>query len=209
VLNKIILPSAYLGSTVYYAIIIKHKCIIEANENFNRRSIRNHCNIYAANGKLKLSIPIKKASKKKITDIKICYEENWQKKHWNSINTAYNSSPFFKYYKDELHTFFIKKETYLFSFTQKIQQTILRLLNFENNITNTKIYKKKGEFLDLRHIKWNNNVQEKYDQVFFEKHGFIQNLSIIDLLFNYGPETQKYLQKINIDIFLNHIKNIS
>ena len=79
VLNKIILPSAYLGSTVYYAIIIKHKCIIEANENFNRRSIRNHCNIYTANGKLKLSIPIKKTNKKKITNIRICYKENWQK----------------------------------------------------------------------------------------------------------------------------------
>ena len=82
-------------------------------------------------------------------------------------------------------------------------------MNFENNITNTKIYKKRGEFLDLRYIKWDNNIQQKYDQVFFEKHGFIQNLSIIDLLFNYGPETKKYLNNINIDFFLNNIKNIS
>lgn len=207
--NKIILPTAYLAPTIYYAILLKNKCLIESNENFNKRSIRNHCNIYGSNGKLKLSIPIKKTNHKKIKSIKICYKENWQKRHWNSINSAYNSSPFFQYYKDEFSHFFIQKETYLFSFTQKLQQKFLKLLNIESNILNTKYYQKQGNFLDLRNIKWVDNNQKKHDQVFDKKYGFIKNLSIIDLLFNLGPDTKNYLSSIDTESLIYNIKNIS
>ena len=194
---------------MYYGVLINNKCVIESRENFVKRSIRNHCNIYTSNGKLKLSIPVKKNIEKKICKIKICYNENWQKKHWNSIISNYNSSPFFKYYKDELYDSFVEKETYLFSFTQKINKIILKFLNYENNILKTPIYKKNGEFIDLRNFNWNNISLKKYDQVFYAKSGFINNLSILDLLFNLGPESQNYLKNINNTAYINDIGIIS
>lgn len=194
---------------MYFGVLVNNKCIIDSGENFVRRSIRNHCNIYTSNGKLKLSIPVKKNTDKKITKIKICYNENWQKKHWNSIITNYNSSPFFKYYKNELYDCFIEKETYLFSFTQKINNKILKFLNYKNNVLKTPIYEKKGEFIDLRNFSWDSISLKKYDQVFYNKSAFINNLSIIDLIFNLGPESQNYLKNINKTAHINDIGIIS
>ena len=194
---------------MYFGVLVNNKCIIESRENFVKRSIRNHCNINTSNGKLKLSIPVKKNTDKKITKIKICYNENWQKKHWNSIITNYNSSPFFKYYKNELYDCFIEKETYLFSFTQKINNKILKFLNYKNNVLKTSIYEKKGEFIDLRNFSWDSISLKKYDQVFYNKSAFINNLSIIDLLFNLGPESQNYLKNINKTAQINDIGIIS
>lgn len=194
---------------MYFGVLVNNKCIIESRENFVKRSIRNHCNINTSNGKLKLSIPVKKNTDKKITKIKICYNENWQKKHWNSIITNYNSSPFFKYYKNELYDCFIEKETYLFLFTQKINNKILKFLNYKNNVLKTSIYEKKGEFIDLRNFSWDSISLKKYDQVFYNKSAFINNLSIIDLLFNLGPESQNYLKNINKTAQINDIGIIS
>ena len=194
---------------MYFGVLVNNKCIIESKENFVKRSIRNHCNINTSNGKLKLSIPVKKNTDKKITKIKICYNENWQKKHWNSIITNYNSSPFFKYYKNELYDCFIEKETYLFLFTQKINNKILKFLNYKNNVLKTSIYEKKGEFIDLRNFSWDSISLKKYDQVFYNKSAFINNLSIIDLLFNLGPESQNYLKNINKTAQINDIGIIS
>ena len=194
---------------MYFGVLVNNKCIIESRENFVKRSIRNHCNINTSSGKLKLSIPVKKNTDKKITKIKICYNENWQKKHWNSIITNYNSSPFFKYYKNELYDCFIEKETYLFLFTQKINNKILKFLNYKNNVLKTSIYEKKGEFIDLRNFSWDSISLKKYDQVFYNKSAFINNLSIIDLLFNLGPESQNYLKNINKTAQINDIGIIS
>ena len=194
---------------MYFGVLVNNKCIIESRENFVKRSIRNHCNINTSNGKLKLSIPVKKNTDKKITKIKICYNENWQKKHWNSIITNYNSSPFFKYYKNELYDCFIEKETYLFLFTQKINNKILKFLNYKNNVLKTSIYEKEGEFIDLRNFSWDSISLKKYDQVFYNKSAFINNLSIIDLLFNLGPESQNYLKNINKTAQINDIGIIS
>ena len=194
---------------MYFGVLVNNKCIIESRENFVKRSIRNHCNINTSNGKLKLSIPVKKNTDKKITKIKICYNENWQKKHWNSIITNYNSSPFFKYYKNELYDCFIEKETYLFLFTQKINNKILKFLNYKNNVLKTSIYEKEGEFIDLRNFSWDSISLKKYDQVFYNKSAFINNLSIIDLIFNLGPESQNYLKNINKTAHINDIGIIS
>ena len=82
------------------------------HEHFVKQSIRNRCEIYGANGKLRLTIPKERkgSSKTIIKEIKISYKEDWQKLHWNAIKSAYNSSPFFEYYQDELEPFFKKKK---------------------------------------------------------------------------------------------------
>ena len=202
-LNKPLLPTAYLAPISYYAILLQQSdCKIEHHEHFIKQSIRNRCEIYGANGKLRLTIPKQRQGSSKIiiTDIKISYKNKWQKEHWNAIVSAYNSSPFFEYYKDELKPFFEEKEVYLSNFNHKLQEVILKLLQVETKYAPSTKYKHIGDFTDFRNNNFNSKNMEKYDQVFMEKHGFIPNLSILDLLVNLGPESQDYLKNLDTSI---------
>ncbi len=202
-LNKPLLPTAYLAPISYYKVLLQQgDCKIEYHEHFVKQSIRNRCEIYGANGKLRLTIPKQRqgSNKTRINKIKISYKNKWQQEHWKSIVSAYNSSPFFEYYKDEIKPFFEKKETYLINYNNQLQELILSLLQIESKHTPTNEYKHIGDFTDLRNHKFNTQKLEKYDQVFMEKHGFIANLSILDLLFNLGPESADYLNNLNTSI---------
>lgn len=172
------------------------------HEHFVKQSIRNRCEIYGANGKLRLTIPKKRkgSSKTIIKEIKISYKEDWQKLHWNAIESAYKSSPFFEYYQDELEPFFKKKESNLVDFNNKLQEVILELLQEDKCPDFTTSYHHKTEFSDLRNHDFILDNSSKYNQVFMEKYGFIPNLSILDLLFNLGPESSDYLHNIDISI---------
>ena len=203
VLNNPLLPTAYLAPISYYAIFLQNpNCSIELYEHFIKQSIRNRCDIYGANGKLRLSIPKERkgSSKTIIKNLKISYKQDWQKQHWHAIESAYNSSPFFEYYKDELKPFFEEKEKYLVNFNNKLQKAIISMLKQENSQKNTTKYFHKGDFLDLRNYTWELKKQKEYDQVFMEKQGFISNLSILDLLFNLGPESADYLHNLDLVI---------
>lgn len=202
-LNNPLLSTAYLAPISYYAILLKqNNSMIEYHEHFIKKSIRNRCDIMNTNGRLSLSIPVnrKTKTKTKISKIKISYAENWQKSHWKSIVSSYNSSPFFEYYKDKLKPYFLKEEEYLIDFNSNLQKEILALLKIKFKLTYNSIYKRTGNFTDLRD---NNSIKIntiRYDQVFMEKHKFINNLSIIDLLFNMGPESLDYLHQLQIKI---------
>jgi hypothetical protein len=203
VLNNPLLSTAYFGPISYYAILLQHPdCSIEMHEHFVKQSIRNRCDIYGANGKLQLTIPKQRkgSSKTIIKEIQISYKQDWQKQHWTAIQSAYNSSPYFEYYKDEFLPFFEEQEEYLVNFNDKLQVVILKFLQEEKDIKTTTEYLHKGDFTDLRNHTWNLEKQERYDQVFMEKHGFIANLSILDLLFNLGPESADYLHNLDISI---------
>lgn len=202
-LNNPLLPTAYLAPVKYYAILLQAKnCSIEHHEHFIKQSIRNRCEIYGANGELRLTIPKERkgSSKTIISEIKISYKDDWQKLHWNAIKSAYNSSPFFEYYSNELEVFYQEKESNLIIFNNKLQEVILDLLQEENNSTPTVEYLHSGNFTDLRNYDFTLEDPEKYNQVFMEKHGFIPNLSILDLLFNLGPETSDYLHNLDFSI---------
>ncbi|MDC0249274.1 WbqC family protein [Flavobacteriales bacterium] len=202
-LNNTLLPTAYFAPISYYAILLQHpNCSVELHENFVKQSIRNRCDIYGANGKLQLTIPKqrKRSDKTIIKEIQISYKQNWQKEHWNAIVSSYNSSPFFEYYKDEFLPFFEHEEILLIDFNKKLQIVTLRLLQEDKNITPTNEYLHQGNFSDLRNHNWNLEKQERYDQVFMEKHGFIANLSILDLLCNLGPESTNYLRNLSVNI---------
>ncbi len=201
--NNTLLPTAYLAPIYYYAVLFQHNnCMFEHHEHFVKQSLRNRCEIYGANGKILLTIPKERkgSSKKKIRDIKIKYTENWQQEHWNAIKYCYKSSPFFDYYENDLHIFFKQRETYLVDFNMKLQELILSFLHKDITYSSSKEYLISNDFTDLRADLFINKNQKRYDQVFMEKHGFIANLSIIDLLFNLGPESEDYLKEIDLKI---------
>ncbi|MCK5168592.1 MAG: WbqC family protein [Bacteroidales bacterium] len=203
--KKVILSTAYLAPVQYYTKLLKYdEVFIETHENFIKQSYRNRCKIYGANGDLSLSIPVKKISvKTKIINLLIDYDTNWQKLHWKSIESSYRSSPFFEFYEDDLKPFYEKKYKFLIDFNSEIQNVILEHLDIKINLKFTDKFRHKltEEFDDFReqiHPKMETNdpdfITVEYTQVFHEKHGFIPNLSIIDLLFNEGPNAIEALK---------------
>ena len=135
---KCLLPISYLGPVAYYSAILQYEEIfIETKEHFVKQSLRNRCKIIGANGSQTLTIPKERKSSDKtlISDISISNQDNWQKSHWQSIVSAYNSSPFFEYYKDELLPFYNIKHNNLFDFNLKLTKTILELMQVEKKTT--------------------------------------------------------------------------
>ena len=196
-----LLPISYLGPVAYYSAILQSEEIfIETKEHFIKQSCRNRCTIMGANGTQTLTIPKERKSSDKtlISDISISNQDNWQKSHWQSIVSAYNSSPFFEYYKDELLPFYNTKHSTLFDFNLKLSKTILELMQVEKKLNFTSKFQKESNGLDFRSSKFILKNQEEYQQVFCEKYSFIPNLSILDVLFNLGPETTSYLERQSI-----------
>ena len=200
--NSFLLPSSYFAPISYYSIICKYReSVIEKHEYFIKQTIRNRCSICSTNGMLNLSIPRvrKNSSKKLIKDIQICYTEPWQKIHWKTIKTCYNSSPFFEYYMEKVHALYQKKEKYLIDFNHRSHKLILDLLESNQDINYSQEYDLKTPLKDYRKHSFSTDNIIKYDQVFSQENGFINNLSIIDLIFNLGPESNSYLKKCIIN----------
>ncbi len=201
-LSSILLSTAYLPPIQYFSYLINsNKQIIEKHETYKKQTYRNRCYILGPNGKLSLTIPIKrlKGNHTKINEITISYDENWQQIHWRSIESSYNSSPFFLFYKEELKDLYQKKYKYLLDHNNNFLKLICDFLSIEITPDLTSEFiKNPKNILDLRNSilpkNQSKNVNFKeYSQVFTNKHGFIPNLSIIDLLFNTGPEAIDYL----------------
>jgi len=198
-MSEIMLSTAYLAPVEYYSEMAKAEAVfIENCDFYEKQTYRNRCQIAAANGSMALSIPVEKSGQEKILtrDVRISQHNDWQLNHWRSIESAYNSTPFFEYYKDDLLPFYEKKWIFLWDFNQEIQSKVLELLNLQIEIQLTGEYKKiqDEKILDLRetiHPKKENKFVNcnPYYQVFEQRFGFQPNLSIIDLLFNMGNES--------------------
>ena len=194
-----VLSTTYLGHIQYFTKFILYKKIfIEQYESYLKQSYRNRCYINGANGKLPLIIPVKKVNGNttKIKDVLLDYDTNWQRIHWNSIISAYRSSPFFEFYEDDFRDFYTSKEKFLLDLNQKLLLLILGFLEIDCEIKLTgdfnKTYNNEMDYRERlnpkkRLMKADNKFNPcKYNQVFAAKHGFIENLSIVDLLFNEG-----------------------
>ena len=198
-MGNICLTSAYLAPVEYYSALAKADTVfLEHCEFYEKQSYRNRCNIAGANGQLALTIPVEKSkgSRMLTRDVRISEHSDWQLQHWRSIESAYNSTPFFEYYKDDLLPFYEQDWTFLWDFNIEIQAKMLELLDLQVDIQLTKEYKVDFDenVLDARnsiHPKKETDTGslKNYYQVFEQRFGFIPNLSIIDLLFNMGNES--------------------
>jgi hypothetical protein len=202
--KKVLLSTGYFPPIQYFSKLLKYNEItLDRYENYEKQSYRNRCHILSANGILSLSIPIKKSMSPKtlIIDTKIDYTENWQTLHLRAISSAYNSSPFHEFYIDALMPFFEKKFEFLFDFNLQIINKLAEEMEINLQIAFSKSFQTNSEELDLRdkiHPKKtfedSDFTIKKYTQVFSEKFGFTPNLSILDLLFNEGPNCIDFLK---------------
>ncbi|MFO7924102.1 MAG: WbqC family protein [Bacteroidales bacterium] len=206
-LTGLLLSTAYFPPIEYFACIGNiHDVFIEKHENYKKQSYRNRCNILSANGVLPLVIPVKRVKGKKtlITDIKPDYTCSWQKNHRISIESAYRSSPFYEYYIDEIKPFFYKEFTYLIDLNAAILEKLLPLVDLPANWRFTEQYTNKTEsgIIDMRdniHPKLKKGLDDRffqpltYYQVFSDRHGFQSNLSILDVIFNTGPDARSII----------------
>lgn len=196
-----LLSTAYLPPVLYFRKIAKSPGIfLEKQEHFVKQTYRNRCYILGANGVLALIIPLVNTHEKTpISEIRIAYNQNWQQQHWKSIESAYRNSPYFIYYADELREFYAGKPPYLLEYNTSLLKVLLRLLKIETEILFTEEYLKEASDdhrYDISPKNLRAGIFPVYTQVFGEKLGFQSNLSIIDLLFNLGPDSKSYLEKL-------------
>jgi|SRR5690554_218343 len=201
----ITLSSAYLGPILHYALLSQNETYeIDTAEHFVKQSYRSRCEIYGANGRLKLIVPLEKwKNNSPIKDIKISYDENWQSLHWRSFESAYRLSPFFDFFEEDFRPFYEKKYSFLIELNRELEEKIKSLLKITATANYTETYKKcDPDYRKLISPKNKAVVQavnfEHYYQVFEDKYGFLENLSILDLLFNLGPASKAYLLQTKI-----------
>ena len=194
-----------LPNIAYFSKLIKfEKVTVEAHENYLKGSFRNKFEIVNATGKQLLSIPLNKGKHQQmpIQKVGINYDTPWQKKHWQSIKTAYGKAPYWDYYQEEFKEEFFKKEKYLFDYNLNLLKKTLELLNLKMNLQLSENYIESAseECTDLRNsFKSPNYMKEfifkPYTQVFFDRLAFQANVSCIDAIFCLGPEANHLFQE--------------
>ena len=204
-MDQFLLSTAYLPPVEYFALLLSENAAIEREERYQKQSYRNRTVIMNGNGALNLIIPtIHDGRMGIVKDVRIEYVTPWQRAHWRSIESAYNNTPYYLYYKDALKPFFEQEYEYLFDFNLQLIQTLMQLLRLDREIQTTTTftpYTSEDTRL-LIHPKHSRKedypfrLKTPYYQVFEDKFGFVPNLSVIDLLFNEGPQAATYLRQL-------------
>ncbi len=207
-----LLATTYFGPVQWYQKLARHgTALIEAHENFQKQTFRNRCVIATTAGTQTLTVPVEHlggGGKVQMRDIRVSDHGNWRHLHWHALLSAYSETPFFDYYADDLRPFFERKWTFLLDFNEAIRATVCSLLDIHPRVALTAACAPLGateasadgdeapwRVCDYRMAIDPKHPQEDADfcprpyyQVFAAKNGFIPNLSILDLLFNMGPE---------------------
>lgn len=199
---NILLHPTYFPSVSQFAAMAQAETVtFEMEDNFQKQTNRNRMYIYSPNGVQLLNIPVKhstETSHQKTKDIKIETAFDWQKQHFKSLEAAYRSSPFFEYFEDDILPVFEKKHTFLMDLNLETIEIVSKCLGLKLPYGKTEEYFRQVDFSDFRNLangKKDIYQFEPYTQVFEEKHGYINNLSILDLLFNEGRYALDYLKK--------------
>lgn len=202
-MSTALLQTTYFGPIQWYQKLYRYDhCLIEQYDSYQKQTYRNRCVIATANGPQALTVPVEGTNEKcLVKDLRISDHNNWRRIHWNALLSAYSESPFFDYYADDIHPFFEKKYDFLIDFNEAIRQKVCELLDIHPNVNYTSDFRHQTsdivdfrEVINAKHPQADADFQpQRYWQVFEGKHGFQANLSILDLLFNMGPESIFYL----------------
>ena len=205
---SVLLHPTYFPSIATFAVIVQNEIVWEVFDNFQKQTYRNRCYICTDQGKHMMNIPIKHVGSNQgrqlYSEVVLDHTMPWQKQHWRTLETAYRTSPYFEFYEDDLKPLYEAHEELLFAFNLKTIQTILDCLGIQKEFKSTTKYEiEPAHWVDGRHLvdakKPFDYSYSKYGQVFEDRHGFVENLSILDLLFNEGPNTIDYLMNQPIE----------
>ena len=202
-----IFPALYNGPINYYARLVTQKEInLEQHDSYTKQTYRNRCMIAGPNGVITLSVPVKKKHgiKTLLRDIRIDYDTNWHRIHWRSLVASYATSPFFEYIADEINPFYQKKFEFLIDLNLHLLEYTLGFMGLNTELSCSEEFTPIRSEQDPRHFIHPKKDQAaadpaflppEYQQVFTDRLGFRANLSILDLLFNVGPDAQSYLHR--------------
>jgi len=207
--QHVLLSTTYFGPIQWYQKLYRAESVlVEQWESFQKQTYRNRCLIATTQGIQALTVPVERGNATSqvrhqrtmlIKDIRISNHGNWRHLHWNALQSAYGESPFFEYYQDDVRPFFEKRWDFLLDFNEQIRQTLCELIDIQPRVTFTEDYQPLAdndyrEAIRPKHTAPDPDfVPRPYYQVYQQKHGFLENLSILDLLFNMGPESIFYL----------------
>lgn len=206
-MNPVLLTSAYLAPVQYFTKLYAAPLVIEErSDHYVKQTYRNRCVIAGANGPLALTLPIVHSDQAKplTRDIRLSDHGNWRHLHWNALQSAYDKSPYFEYYADDFRPFYEQRYEFLVDFNQALQEKICELLDLQPRIERPEAYVETvpagaDDYRELIRPKVDYADDSRfcprpYYQVFASKHGFLPNLSMLDLLFNMGPESRLVLR---------------
>ena len=202
---KPLISTAYLPTVRYMSVLAKYgAATIEQYETFPKQTFRNRTTIATGNGLMMLNVPVSRPSGNHTTtaEMVVSYHEPWNIRHWRAIASAYNAAPYFLYYNDELEEILMHRYDHLLQLNEALLNYLLKKLKITCQLEYTQSFiKEAASYIDLRESLTAKKddpsiTYPPYSQVFESRHGFLPNLSVIDLLFNLGPEAKSYLLSI-------------
>lgn len=205
-----LLHPAYIPNIAFFAALTQNEICWEVCDNFQKQTYRNRAYICTDRGRLMLNIPIKHVGKNQgrqlYREVLVENDYDWQRQHWRTLQTAYRTSPYFEFYEDEIAPLYTKTYTHLLDYNLTAIAIICDCLQIDMPKLKTTAFevepKAQKDFRFLIDAKKKPNLtQPDYNQVFGDRHDFIENVSVLDLIFNEGPNAITYLKKIKLDHF--------
>lgn len=197
------LHPTYFPNILSMSLVVSENVQWEVWDNYQKQTYRNRCLICTDQGVHRLTVPIKhvggEEGRQLYRDVRVDHSMPWQRQHWRGIKTAYRTSPFFEFYEDDLAHLFEKRYAHLLDMNFEIIEVLAGLIGYEMSLDRTEKYIPEiDNAMDARFLVRAKDIlsfkNEPYQQVFSERHGFIPNVSVLDLLFALGPETLAYLR---------------